>query len=1422
MPNSSASSSSKVTISQNSSSAQHTSKAAANTEIQSHLCNNIVEYSSTSTVGGENACFSAHVLYQRPLVRIEISDERNQPQSSSNKPRTATLRGECSGDYSIDESSTKRKYHTYHQLFCLYFLRGRGWYYSRKLKVAKQMGKFFRFSSHSGDFKGDVSTKGSNGTTTFREFRVDDVDRNADFYVDNEVVNSRYTIISFLPKNIFEQFRRPLNLYFLFVVILQFIPIIAPVNPLSTLLPLLFAFGLTAVKEGFDDIKRHRADAAYNSTKQTVLRNGQWTTVKSKDMHVGDVLKLQRHNEIPCDCICVAAPPEARGTVFIRTENLDGEIDLKTRDVVPSVDVASSNSGDAPSSPSLTGASELTTESSVQEIFAYTQRLRLRAPLPNPILDRDAFNATLYVRAAGAPSRTDGNNQHEGETKRQEISVPLSSRHLLLQSAYLKGVDSIVAVVVYTGNETKSGMNKKPVPVKWAQLDKLVSRYAMVIFVLQMLAALGFGLYAYFSNKKRVETAWYLALGQESDGKSGFDINLVIYPARFFLLTTIMIPISFKFMVDMAKYFMSKVLEWDLEMWDDERGEGMRVNNSGIVENLAQVRYVLSDKTGTLTKNEMVLCGFSVAGEIIVDLTSLENRRSSSGQQLDDLMLLTALCNSIEVTGDPSRPYSSISPDEEALAAGVATLGAELVSRTRTEAVVNLRGVTHRFAVLEVFAFSSERKCMSVLLQQLQPPPQPGQEYVLLTKGADEKMLDIALNESRHSRTTKMMVDHISHFASLGLRTLVMAKRVIPQQVLQKFQEDLDKAQREMIDRDDKVSAVHRKLERDMRIVGATAVEDKLEDEVGMSIKKLLAANIKVWMLTGDKLETAHQIAKSCGLFPMSEKGDALYDLITLDENTDWQNTLMHTAISQRGDDSDASRHRSVDRLNLRDNADAHDDSSGTGLTILVTGTILHQILDNETYKARFLKIAQSCKAVVCARVAPSQKAAVTRLVNGTGELTLAIGDGGNDVAMINEAAVGIGIIGKEGQQSARAADFAITEFRHLCKLLLFHGHVSYRRTCFIVQYAFYKSMLLAFIQIVYNIAGAGMSGVSFWNSLFLTVWNGAFTLFQPLCYCLDRVAPRHVLEQTPVLYRYPQAGYGLTAYSFAGCVLIGAAQSALLFVVMSYHYSDTVSRNGFTESHDVLMTVMYTILIVVQVPILLLHSYSVTLLNFLVIVLMPLIYCLFTWVYNAVPFSTFHLEYFGVWNQSMSTIHWLFALLIVMMFTVPHITYRAAGRYVVGLDGVQRRREMAVLRKYDYAMRKNAYQKTSWFGKLWAAWAEDYGYPIPCPDRKGVPVPDSSHLYGLSSQAGGGRASSFQLHGSSSVASLRAQGSGKNSSSSSSHGGGGNSGVFPAASGVTTINGSENESRHHDTNANNNNQHHRAPTPTSHFNAIV
>jgi phospholipid-translocating P-type ATPase (flippase) len=477
-----------------------------------------------------------------------------------------------------------------------------------------------------------------------------------------------------------------------------------------------------------------------------------------------------------------------------------------------------------------------------------------------------------------------------------------------------------------------------------------------------------------------------------------------------------------------------------------------------------------------------------------------------------------AVCHTVIPEQDPNSDkivYQASSPDENALVKAARYLGVNFIARTTDDVTITIGEDSYKYQILAVLEFNSDRKRQSVIVRD------PEGTLMLMTKGADSALFPLL-----HTKIDEQTVQHLENFANDGLRTLICAQRTLDEQYFASWLNRFEDAKCSLVDRVEKVSAVSAEIEHELEFVGVTAIEDKLQDGVPDTISELLKAGIKIWVLTGDKQETAINIGFACDLL-----NDSMGLLIIEGDNDD----QIYDSLTKL--------------LSIANQARDAEDPGEVGL--VVNGDKLHSILDNEDLKKIFLRLGMLCKAVVCCRVSPKQKADVVTLVKSNLKATtLAIGDGANDVSMIQAAHVGIGISGEEGLQAANAADYCIAQFRFLKRLLLVHGRWCYRRVSKLVLYCFYKQLVLYLSQFWFACFN-GFSGTSVHERWSLTIYNLALTAYPIMVLgVLDRDVEASVVEQYPELYHQGHKDHYFNAKVFIINVLNGVFQSVVCFFV--------------------------------------------------------------------------------------------------------------------------------------------------------------------------------------------------------------------------------------------------------------------------------
>nr|XP_049697066.1 probable phospholipid-transporting ATPase IA isoform X5 [Helicoverpa armigera] len=909
-------------------------------------------------------------------------------------------------------------------------------------------------------------------------------------FINNRISTAKYSVPSFIPLFLFEQFRRYSNCFFLLIALLQQIPDVSPTGRWTTLTPLILILSVSAIKEIVEDFKRHRADDETNRRSVDILREGRWSTISWEQLLVGDVCKVVNNQFFPADIVMLASS-EPQGISFIETSNLDGETNLKIRMAHP--DTARLDN--------------------TQALADFTATLQCEQP-----------NRHLY--------------EFNGMLKEPTAkTIPLGLDQMLLRGSMLRNTNYIYGVVVYTGHETKLMKNSTKAPLKRSSIDRQTNTHILMLFLILLTLSL---LSAGFNELwMRAHSDWYIGLEEAQNANFGFNF------LTFLILYNNLIPISLQVTAEIVRFFQAKFIAMDVEMYHVATDTPAMARTSNLNEELGMVKYVFSDKTGTLTCNVMEFRKCTI-GEIIYsapgpnekleDTLLYQNlqRNHPTAGVIREFLTMLAVCHTVipERVGDQLN-YHAASPDERALVLGAAALGYEFDQRTPRAVRVRAAGRSEEFAVLNVLDFTSARKRMSVIVRT------PSGEIKLYCKGADSVIYP-RLAGGAHAQYADTTLSHLELFACDGLRTLVFAVADISEQFYQDWANTYHKASIAIQDREQKIEEAAMLIENNLRLLGATAIEDKLQDGVPETIAALLKANINVWVLTGDKQETAINIGHSARLLHSG------MPLIILNEDSlDGTRECISRQTMEFGD-------------NL---------GKQNEIALIIDGKTLKYAMGCDL-KKDFLDLCISCKVVVCCRVSPIQKAEVVEMVSSaTGAVTLAIGDGANDVAMIQRASVGVGISGVEGLQAVCASDYSIAQFRFLLRLLLVHGAWNYSRISKLILYSFYKNICLYVIELWFAIYSA-WSGQILFERWTIGFYNVIFTALPPFAIGLfDKLCSPEIMLRHPVLYIPSQQGLLFNVRVFWVWAVNALLHSVLLFwlpmLLASHHILWPSGKDG-------------------------------------------------------------------------------------------------------------------------------------------------------------------------------------------------------------------------------------------------------------------
>ncbi|KAF7419236.1 hypothetical protein PC9H_001823 [Pleurotus ostreatus] len=1153
-----------------------------------------------------------------------------------------------------------------------------------------------------------------------------EVDRNGEpkiRYVRNKVRTSKYTAITFLPKNLYEQFRRVANLYFLALVVVQVFPIFGAASAQTSMLPLVFILTVTAIKDGVEDYRRAIQDDMVNNSAATKLagafhnvnqptdprswiekilglnkpgsvskgvrklrereaseaglgvrglavppRSGaydsesvlgansldyhargaggrrlediqsvdshsyppdlskvslsssstqlmkpssefgqvapplpsmsldsfqqstmsqstlgvsvvdwrkrsngsvHWDRTLWKKLEVGDVVLLRDNDQVPADII-VLATSDPDGMCYLETKNLDGETNLKARKALKAT------TGIASEEDLERSAFVLDSEPPHQNLYVYNGVLRFNDP--------------------SSPDK---------EPKQEPVSI----NEMLLRGCALRNTQWVIGLVVFTGADTKIMMNGGDTPSKRSKIEKETNFNVVVNFIALICMCLIAGTVSGIQEDRDNTSADIFEDGVQPTDSTV--INSIITFVSCLIAFQNIVPVSLYISVEIVKTIQAYFISQDIDMYYPPLSTACVPKTWNISDDLGQIEYIFSDKTGTLTQNVMEFQKCSVHGvaygegvteaqrgaatrdgkadamdpeELNAKLDALKSQMTNTMErafknryvQLDKLALISpklaedladrsseqrahliaffralALCHSVlsdkpDPQNDPYHlDYKAESPDEAALVAAARDVGFPFIGKSKDTLDIEVMGQSERYTLLRTLEFNSTRKRMSVILRC------PDGRLILYCKGADS-VIYARLADDHDPKLKDQTNRDMESFANNGLRTLCIAYRWLTEDEYLLWGRTYDAAVNATENRDELLEQANEQIEHSLRILGATALEDKLQEGVPDAIELLHKAGIKLWILTGDKVQTAIEIGYSCNLL----KSDMEVMILSADSHEQARSQIeagLNKIASILGPPSWDPRKRG-----FLPNAKA-------SFAVVIDGDTLRHALSDDL-KPMFLNLGTQCETVVCCRVSPAQKALTVKLVKeGRNAMTLSIGDGANDVAMIQEANIGCGLFGLEGSQAAMSADYAFGQFRYLTKLLLVHGRWSYQRISEMHGNFFYKNVVWTFALFWY-LPFNNFDATYLYQITFILLYNVVFTSLPVIVLgAFDQDINAKAALAFPQLYVRGIRGLEYTRAKFWMYMLDGLYQSTIVFFFPYFVWSLglAISWNG-------------------------------------------------------------------------------------------------------------------------------------------------------------------------------------------------------------------------------------------------------------------
>ncbi|XP_023379650.1 probable phospholipid-transporting ATPase VA, partial [Pteropus vampyrus] len=913
---------------------------------------------------------------------------------------------------------------------------------------------------------------------------------------DNRLKTTKYTALSFLPKNLFEQFHRLANVYFVLIALLNFAPAVNAFQPGLALAPVLFILAVTAFKDLWEDYSRHRSDHEINHLGCLVFSREERRYVSRfwKEIRVGDFVRLRCNEIVPADILLLSSS-DPDGLCHIETASLDGETNLKRRQVARGfselyVQTSSHVAQQKLIQRSIFSEAELSDTKVLAAAPAVASMLRVLIPISLYVSIEIVKVCQVYLIHQDV-------ELHDAETGRvPHVPLPTAQRLARHQEA-----DSEEEEAVSRGGSL-------------SQRGSLGSHQSVRVTHRSPSTR------SHRPTGSRAEARWASVLSRRTAFSSPMEKDVTPDPKLF-----------------------EKVSECDRRLAIARHQERPLAHLSPELSDIFDFFIALTIcNTVVVTSPDQPRQKVRVRFELKSPVKTIEDflRKFSPSR-------LTSGCPSISNLAAAKATHrsgsSSLSTDSTLL-----RLEDRLGQPAPAIASNGYSGGAASWASLQPGAQGPE-----VPIWSRSGPRQPAR--VSLTLFPPRSPDDARGRHQQHMRSRTQQ--HLNLYAVEGLRTLCIAKRVLsPEEYACWLQSHLE-AESAVDNREELLFESATRLETNLHLLGATGIEDRLQDGVPETITKLRQAGLQIWVLTGDKQETAVNIAYACKLLDHDE------DLITLNaESQEACAALLDQCLRH----VQSTAPRSAPQKTFGSVGVAFSpvcppaEPPASGPSLVIDGRSLAYALEKHL-EDKFLFLAKQCRSVLCCRSTPLQKSMVVKLVRSKLKaMTLAIGDGANDVSMIQVADVGVGISGQEGMQAVMASDFAVPRFRFLQRLLVVHGHWCYSRLANMVLYFFYKNTMFVGLLFWFQFH-CGFSASAMIDQWYLIFFNLLFSsLPQLVTGVLDQDVPADVLLTEPQLYKSGQNMEEYRPRTFWLNMADAAFQSLVCFFIpyLAYYDSDT------------------------------------------------------------------------------------------------------------------------------------------------------------------------------------------------------------------------------------------------------------------------
>ena len=1045
----------------------------------------------------------------------------------------------------------------------------------------------------------NLNTKSENDDNIIIEFgEANKQLQNNKIFGNNIIKTTKYNIFTLVPKNLFYQLCRTSNIYFLIVSILSCLSF-SPKNPTSMIGTFVFVLVFTMVKDAAVDYGRYQQDNKSNNRIANIFMKKKWSKEPCYMIKPGDIIKLEQGEESPCDILIIKSGNK-NGYVYIDTKNLDGESNLKekcTIEILKSVPMKEKN---------------------IENFYGRIHTKKSDADLHH-------WEGTL-----------------DFDSKK---NIYCNIKNLLLKGTVLKNTTYVYGIAVFTGHQTKIMKNAHNPSPKTSKIIKTMDKLMYSLFAFTFLICIIFGIMKNKFIGKYYNSYDYIFNSSKklNNAISRFFINFLIFFIDYYQI----IPISLYVVMEIIKIYQGILIYYDFEIYDLSLDKPAICRESGLIEELGQIEFIFSDKTGTLTKNEMEFKKCFINGKIYGaekqqnectdtyhsingDMTAYDllsgninlSKKFYTKEdkiKVDKFFKLLCICHEVFPHYHNKKiEYQGASPDDIALVRGAQQLGYEFQKKSFNNLIIK-NSITNEIISCDLkilLPFDSDRKRMTTVIKNNNT-----MKFYILSKGADGIMLQGVDNHPpiigkyNYIEEKKQAIKMTEKFSNEGLRILVMGYKEVTSEQINFWEKIINSAK--LTGNTQKLLEIYDDIEKDLIFLGCSAIQDKLQDGVPESIKTLMKCGIRIWVLTGDKLETSEQIGRQCNL--LNDEMNLINLCFNKDNSPEYIDELECTYNKLYALCSNYDLMEFTNQINIKldDIVEKYEKSLKQKsqnlckpIAMIIDGnTLFHVLEDIDTSKLFFLMGVIS-KSVICCRVSPKQKSSVVNLVKSYGEyVTLAIGDGANDVPMIMEASIGIGIQGKEGTQAVRSADYSVGQFRFLEKLLLYYGRNGYTKIAKYISYYFYKNIILVVTELIFAFYN-GYSGQIFFPDWYGTMFNAIFTSWPCIfVFAYEKELSTKICQKFPVVYMAGPKNYHFNLKSFWGYIIFALIHSILCFVIPAYGLKTVINKTGSTLNNWKIATVSFSMVIhVVSIKLLIISNFW-NIINILFTILSVILY---------------------------------------------------------------------------------------------------------------------------------------------------------------------------------------------------------------------